>query len=126
MDESSQYGPQYAVAEAEDGTVVGVAGYERYGDASLLRSGAVAEERRSAGIGARLAADRLEHARRSGCATAFLLTDTAKEYWLKLGFEVTERAAAPAGIAQSLEWSHACPASSTAMRRALLAGAGAQ
>ena len=119
LDETAQFGPQYAVAEDGAGIPVGVAGYERYGADMLLRSVAVAESHRSAGIGARLTADRLAHAEAAGASAAYLLTDTASGYWRRHGFEPIERSSAPAAIAKSQEWGHACPASATAMKRLL-------
>ena len=119
LDNTAQFGPQYAVAEDAGGSIVGVAGYERYGADVLLRSVAVAEARRSAGIGGQLTDDRLAHAREAGCSTAYLLTDTAAAYWRRHGFAAIDRGSAPSGITASQEWAHACPASATAMRRAL-------
>ncbi len=119
LDGTAQFGPQYAVAEEPEGTIVGVAGYERYGSEILFRSVAVSQSHRSAGLGARLTADRLSHARQSGCSTAYLLTDTARGYWERHGFSVIERTTAPAPITRSVEWSHACPASAIPMRRNL-------
>lgn len=117
IDDTAQYGPQYAVAEDARGAIIGVAGYERYGDDILLRSVAVAEEARSAGLGAALTADRLAHAQDHGCTAAYLLTDTARGYWERHGFGEIERSAAPEAIKRSTEWKHACPASATAMVR---------
>ncbi len=119
LDGTAQFGSQYAVAELPDGTIVGVAGYERYGGDILLRSVAVSESHRSAGLGAQLTADRLSHAQQGGCSTAYLLTDTARGYWERHGFSVIERSAAPVAITRSVEWSHACPASAIPMRRNL-------
>ena len=119
LDETAQFGPQYAVAVNEGGMLVGVAGYERYGADILLRSVAVSEPWRSAGIGARLTADRLAYARAQGCGAAYLLTDTARGYWERHGFSKVDRQAAPQAITHSHEWSAACPASATAMFRRL-------
>jgi amino-acid N-acetyltransferase len=116
LDETAQFGPQYAVAQDRDGLLVGVAGYERYGADILLRSVAVAESHRSAGIGARLTADRLAYARAAGASAAYLLTDTAAAYWQRHGFLPIDRSSAPEPITKSKEWSHACPASATAMK----------
>lgn len=119
LDETAQFGPQYAVAVNEDGLLVGVAGYERYGSNILLRSVAVSEPWRSTGIGARLTADRLAYAKAEGCEAAYLLTDTARGYWERQGFSEVDRDSAPAPITQSHEWSAACPVSATAMFRSL-------
>jgi amino-acid N-acetyltransferase len=119
LDETAQFGPQYAVAVNGDGMLVGVAGYERYGTDILLRSVAVSEPWRSAGIGARLTADRLAHAKGRGCGAAYLLTDTARGYWERHGFSIIDRQAAPEAVTRSHEWSAACPVSATAMFRSL-------
>lgn len=119
IDDTAQFGDQYAVAAAVDGTIVGMAGYERYGTDILLRSVTVDEKWRSVGIGHRLSLDRLEHASVRGCTTAYLLTDTAAEYWKRHGFVQIDRSAAPAAISHSREWSAICPASAIAMRRHL-------
>jgi len=119
LDETAQFGPQYAVAVNGDGLLVGVAGYERYGPDVLLRSVVVSEPWRSSGIGVRLTADRLAHAKAEGCRTAYLLTDTARAYWERHGFCTIDRQAAPEAITRSQEWSAACPVSATAMCRSL-------
>lgn len=119
LDETAQFGPQYAVAINADGILVGVAGYERHGSDILLRSVAVSERWRSTGIGARLTADRLAHAKSQGCESAYLLTDAARRYWERHGFSVMDRTAAPESITRSHEWSAACPVSATAMCRRL-------
>ncbi len=122
LDDTAQFGPQYAVAVADDGTLVGVAGYERYGADILLRSVAVSESWRSTGVGARLTIDRLAHAKSQGCEAAYLLTDTARGYWERHGFSRIDRQLAPAAVTRSHEWSTACPVSATAMFRSLREG----
>jgi N-acetylglutamate synthase-like GNAT family acetyltransferase len=119
LDETAQFGPQYAVAVNSDGMLVGIAGYEQYGSDILVRSVAVSEPWRSTGIGARLTADRLAHAKSQGCAAAYLLTDTARGYWERHGFSKIDRQAAPEAVTRSHEWSAACPVSATAMFRSL-------
>lgn len=119
LDDTAQFGPQYAVAVTDDGNLVGVAGYERYGADILLRSVAVSESWRSTGIGARLTTDRLAHAKSQGCEAAYLLTDTARGYWERHGFSKIDRQVAPAAVTRSHEWSAACPVSATAMFRSL-------
>lgn len=102
--------------------MIGVAGYERYGADILLRFVTIAHEKRSAGVGARLAANRLAHAAAARCTTAWLLTDTAADYWAPHGFARIERTAAPPDISRSREWSAACRASAIAMQRELRIG----
>lgn len=119
IDGTAQFGDQYAVAVTDEGAIVGVAGYERYATNILLRSVAVDENWRSAGIGRRLTLNRIADAKQRGCTTAYLLTDTAAEYWKRHGFAQIDRSTAPADISRSREWSSACPVSATAMRKSL-------
>ena len=119
IEDSAQFGSQYAVAQSANGTIVGVAGYERYGSDILLRSVAVSPEHRSAGIGSKLASDRLANAKAKGCTAAYLLTDSAQQYWERRGFVRIDRSAAPEAITHTREWRHACPAAATAMFRGL-------
>ena len=76
----------FCIAEAE-GKVLGVAGMETFGTVGLLRSLAVAEDRRGGGLAARLVEWCEAEARRRGVQTAYLLTTTAAEYfqeaWLR-------------------------------------------
>jgi amino-acid N-acetyltransferase len=119
LDASAQFGLQYAVAEDPGGAIVGVGGYERHGTDILLRSVAVARAWQSCGVGHRLVANRLEDAASRGYKSAYLLTDTAEAWWERHGFAAIARTEAPPAVTQSQEWSHACPASATAMLRRL-------
>ncbi len=107
------------VARAPDGSILGCAGLERCGHAVLLRSVVVAAPARGTGLGRALVAAALECARDSGAGEAWLLTETAVDFFATLGWEQCERAAAPPEIAGSVEFTTACPASAIAMRRTL-------
>ena len=100
-----------------EGAIVGVAGMERYGDAGLLRSVAVAPEWRGSGIGRALVDRVLEEGRAAGVQEVFLLTTTAERYFPRLGFACVDRARVPAGVRTSAEFTGACPASAVVMRR---------
>lgn len=102
---------------AEDGeAVVGVAGLERYGDDGLLRSVAVAAQRRGLGLGARLTEAVVAEARAQRLAGLYALTTTAERYFPRLGFEVIERSALPATIRSSAEFRTLCGDSAVALR----------
>lgn len=113
-----QFGPAYAVAEA-DGTIVGAEGIERYGDAGLLRSAVVSDAWRGRGVGEMLTRDRLTWARSAGLREVWLLTTTAADYFPRFGFTRVERSAAPASVQASREFAEACPATAVAMRLSL-------
>ena len=105
----------FTVAEA-GGQLVGVAGLERYGAYGLLRSVAVAGDRRGLGLGARLTEAVMADARARGLAGLYALTTTAERYFPRLGFEVIERDEVPADVQASAEFRTICPASAVALR----------
>lgn len=109
----------------EAGRIVGSAAVESYGPCALLRSVAVGGEHRGRGLGRRLTLAALELARKRGASQAFLLTETADDFFSRLGFTAVERAAVPRSVRESVEFVSACPASARAMRFDLLRGAGA-
>jgi amino-acid N-acetyltransferase len=100
-----------------EGTVVGAAGMERYGDAGLLRSVAVAPEWRRSGIGRALADHVLDEGRTAGVDDVYLLTTTAEHYFPRLGFACIDRAGVPAAVRGSVEFTSACPASAVVMHK---------
>lgn len=88
--------------------LVGVAALEHHGSHGLLRSVAVAEDRRGEGIGSLLVSAASTHARNEGLDGIYLLTDTAAAFFAGWGYEVIARDAGPAEIMASVEWSVAC------------------
>ncbi len=105
---------------AETGTtLVGVAGLEVFGTCALLRSLAVAPERRGSGLAARLV-DRCEaEARRLGAETTYLLTTTAADYFRKRGYADVPRDTVPAAIAGHAQFRSLCPASAKCLAKRL-------
>jgi amino-acid N-acetyltransferase len=100
-----------------EGTVVGAAGMERYGDAGLLRSVAVAPEWRGSGIGRALVDHVLDEGRTAGVDDVYLLTTTAEHYFPRLGFACIDGAGVPAAVRGSVEFTSACPASAVVMHK---------
>lgn len=99
--------------------VVGSAALEMYGSYALLRSVAVAPEQRGHGLGHQLTTAALDLAQRHGATQVYLLTETAAHFFPRFGFTPVERAAVPASIQQSIEFTSACPASALVMMTAL-------
>lgn len=104
----------FLVAEA-DGALAGVAGLERYGDAALLRSVAVAPSSRGTGLGGLLTSRALESAAGGGARAVYLLTTTAEEYFPRHGFRRIARDAVPAAVRKSVEFTTACPSTAAVM-----------
>ncbi|MGO8996031.1 MAG: arsenic resistance N-acetyltransferase ArsN2 [Polyangiaceae bacterium] len=107
---ADQFPHAYAKA-TRDGLIVGCAGLEAYGKAGLLRSVAVSASLQRDGIGRRLVADRVAHARGAGLDAVYLLTTTAADYFPRLGFVPCERGSVPAALAASPEFASVCPTS---------------
>ena len=101
--------------------IVGVVGMEVRGDAGLLRSLAVAADRRGAGLAARLV-DALEaRARAAGIRTLYLLTTTAEGFFARRGYAPADRATVPDAILATEEFRGICPSTAACMSKGLIA-----
>lgn len=74
------------------GDIVGSTGFELSADGrhALIRSVAVAADRRTAGTGSRLAVHAIEAARAAGASRAWLFSRRSGAFWQKLGFVSAE------------------------------------
>jgi amino-acid N-acetyltransferase len=108
----------FLVARA-GGRVFGCAGLELYGETVLLRSLAVLPEQRGRGLGARLAGEILDRARRLGAREAVLLTTTVQAIAASMGFEAVPRESVPPAVRGSWEFRADCCGTATCMRLAL-------
>ncbi|MBL8918822.1 MAG: HAD-IA family hydrolase [Myxococcaceae bacterium] len=104
----TQFPGAFVVAE-ERGVVLGVAALERYGSDGLLRSVAVAADRRGGGVGGALVEERLAEARKAGLVSVSLLTTTARDYFRLKGFAEASRESVSPALAASAEFARACP-----------------
>ncbi|WP_076680201.1 GNAT family N-acetyltransferase [Microbacterium sp. RU33B] len=89
----------------DGGRIVGATGFELSGDArhALIRSVAVASDRRAQGRGSALARFALERATDAGAGTAWLFSRRSGPFWQSLGFaraDIAELAAALADTHQ--------------------------
>ena len=115
LDGARDHLTDFMLAE-RDGTLIGCAAIERYGDAGLLRSVAIGRGDRGRGTGASLVRHALGAAAASGMRTMILLTTTAERYFPRFGFAVVDRDAVPEAVKRSAEFQGACPSSATVMR----------
>ncbi|MGO4330938.1 arsenic resistance N-acetyltransferase ArsN2 [Cupriavidus sp. 2TAF22] len=99
--------------------LLGCAGVENYGHVAVLRSVAVAQRARSAGLGELLVAAMLAEARTRGAQSVVLQTTTAAAYFARLGFEQVERACMPPELQDAISLREAGPAPATVMQAAL-------
>lgn len=102
-----------------DGRIVGSAALEIYPDGALLRSVAVAAPLQRQGLGRKLIETAIGLAEARRVPAIYLLTTTAADYFPRLGFERIARADVPATVQSSVEFTSACPATATVMRKRL-------
>jgi amino-acid N-acetyltransferase len=100
----------------EGGQIIGSVALEPVGSDALIRSLAVTPQYRGSGLGVTLCDRAVETARNRGLGALYLLTMTAREFFLRRGFEVIGRSEVPAGILALPEFKSLCPATATCMR----------
>jgi amino-acid N-acetyltransferase len=82
-------------------SLVGCAALEVCGEHALLRSVAVAADRRGEGLGDRIVEAALKLACRLRVAEVYLLTDSAEDFFARHGFEPVLRSRVPGAVAAS-------------------------
>lgn len=108
--------PEFVVA-CEGARIVGVGGLERFGATGLLRSVAVAPDRRGAGIGVMIVGYLEWRARQTGVSELVLLTQTARDFFKWQGYRIIDRPRAPASVQASEEFRSLCPSSAFCMSK---------
>jgi amino-acid N-acetyltransferase len=97
------------------GSLIGVAGLERYGSLGLVRSVAVADDVAAQGLGSALVRALLQRAGEQGLGAVYLLTTTAAGWFPRFGFRVVRREDVPQALGESAELRGACPSTAVAM-----------
>jgi amino-acid N-acetyltransferase len=95
--------------------IVGVCGIESFGTDGLLRSLAVAPDFRRQKLGERLVAACESSGREAGVEKLYLLTTTARDYLLRLGYQEVARASVPETIRAHPQFRGLCPASASCL-----------
>lgn len=103
----------------QNGSLIGVIGLERYGEAGLVRSFAVAPGWRGHGIGRDLGESLLQQAQARGVKKVYLLTNTIRELAAQNGFREIPREEVPAAVRESVEFRLNCCTTAVAMERRL-------
>lgn len=99
----------------EKGKMIGSGGLEFYSDCALLRSVAVDEALRGKSIGQKIVGDLLSRAKNKSIREVYLLTETAREFFIKRGFADIPRDHVPSPVKASTEFSSVCPVTASAM-----------
>ncbi|MGE5183935.1 MAG: arsenic resistance N-acetyltransferase ArsN2 [Acidobacteriota bacterium] len=100
----------------EGATLAGVVGLQVAGGAGLLRSLAVDPAYRDRGLGTRLCDLVVAEARARSLGELWLLTQTARDYFARRGFEVVARDQVPPPLRATAQFSSLCPSTAVAMR----------
>ena len=99
----------------EGNVLVGTGGLEVYGQFGLLRSLSVKLGIRGKSVGTNITEYLIDEAKRRKLKAIYLLTETARGFFLRLGFNDVPRDSVPEPLKASSEFSHVCPTTATAM-----------
>lgn len=110
---------RFLIAEEAGARLMGCVGLEVHDRAGLLRSLAVQPSLRAQGVGTALVDAVQQSAATAGIERLWLLTTTASAFFLRSGYELADRTAAPELIRLSLQFASICPASALCMTRTL-------
>jgi amino-acid N-acetyltransferase len=105
------------LAAKDEDRVVGCAALELFAEQALMRSVAVAADRRGRGLGDRVVEGALELARRLRIEDIYLLTDDAERFFARHGFQPIDRSSVPAAVAGSSGFTSCRCAAATCMVR---------
>jgi N-acetylglutamate synthase-like GNAT family acetyltransferase len=111
-----EIGRQEYLLAREGGRIVGSVGLEVAGADALVRSLAVAPDRRGLGLGKRMLEAAVQRARGRRIGTLYALTITAEAFASALGFVPIPRAEVPEAIAALPQFRSLCPVSAVCMR----------
>lgn len=103
----------------DDGSVVGVGGFEAVGSAGLLRSVAVDFGRRDEGVGTAICREVESRAAEAGVERLFLLTETAAGFFADLGYARRDRSMVPPAVRETPEFAELCPDTAVCMAKRL-------
>lgn len=96
--------------------IVGVGGFELYGEVALIRSLVVLEKHRGKNTGKliynKIKASALSH----GVKELYLLTETAEQFFKARKFCIVKRELVPKSIKQTNQFSYLCPSSAIVRR----------
>ena len=95
--------------------LVGTGGVEVYGNFGLIRSVSITENSRGKKLGSEITQHLIKASKENHLKGLYLLTETAREFFLKHGFMVVDRDQVDESVKVSSEFSHVCPVSATCM-----------
>ena len=102
-----------------NGDVVGTGGLELFKDCGLLRSVCVRTGMQKRGLGKLIVHELEQVAAHKGIHLLYLLTTTAKDFFMKEDYTIVDRGDVPAEIKNTTQFSSVCPSTATVMRKFL-------
>lgn len=100
----------------KEDALVGYFGYEVFGEDALFRSFIVVPEQRTKNYGKLMWEMAKKQLKESKVKHIYLLTNTATEFFLKVGYKLFERTKVPDVIAQTSEFTTFCATDSVCMQ----------
>jgi len=113
------YQKDLLVGYYEANELVGTGALEIYGNYALLRSLSVKLGIRGRAVGTTITEYLIDEARSRNIKAIYLLTEKAREFFLKKGFTDTTRDAVPQELNASSEFAGVCPESASVMSLSL-------
>lgn len=110
---------EHGVVAWDGRRMVGAAAVEPYAEAGLLRSVVVAPDHRGSGVGHSIVAAAEDLARSQGIRELYLLTETATDWFPRLGYGPVDRDAAADVVGASVEFTSVCKDRGVALHRRL-------
>jgi len=101
----------------EDNLAIGCIGIEIYGQVGLLRSLAVHPSFQNKGLGQKLVGWIERYSTEKGINSIYLLTETAENFFLKLGYQFIPREKTDPKIKQSIEFTTLCPSAPVMVKK---------
>ncbi|HBH49363.1 MAG TPA: hypothetical protein DDX98_12020, partial [Bacteroidales bacterium] len=92
---------------------------EKYDNIGLLRSLVVKESYKGQNLGLKLVNYLFEFGNRRAIQELFLLTDTAVDYFKKIGFVEIEKESTPKKIKETREFKELCPDTAVVMKKTI-------
>lgn len=108
-------GSLYFTYRDEHQNIIGSGGLEVYGKHALLRSLAVDENHRHKKLGVSIVTALMTKAKELNVENLFLLTETARDFFEKKGFQDIDRAEVPEALRNSSEFTSVCPSTAACM-----------
>ena len=108
-----------ASALLQKNKIVGTGGLELFNQCALIRSITVETGSRGKGLGKLISRELEKICRERGIDWVYLLTTTAKDFFINQGYRVISREEVPLPIKTTSEFSSVCPSSAIVMAKSL-------